>query len=78
MSKFKDDVRLLSDLQYLIDEAQKTANPPEYTKDVFGAISPVLNKVLPTARMRAVRQIDILSRAKSRLEELTEAEHETD
>lgn len=23
MSKFKDDVRLLSDLQYLIDEAQK-------------------------------------------------------
>lgn len=78
MSKFKDNVKLLYDLQSLIDEAQKTANPPEYAKDVFGAISPVLNKVLPAARMRAVRQIDILSRAKGRLEELMEAEHETD
>ena len=56
----------------------KTAGPPEYAKDVFGAISPVLKKVLPAARMKAIRQIDILSRAKNRLEELMEAEHETD
>ena len=78
MSKFKDDLKLLGELQGLIDEAKKTANPPDYAKDVFGAISPVLKKVMPAARMRAVHQIDVLTRAKVRLEELMEADYESD
>ena len=78
MSNFKNDLKLLGELQGLIDEAKKTANPPDYAKDVFGAISPALKKVLPAARMRAVHQIDVLTRAKNRLEELMEAEHESD
>ena len=75
MSKFKDDLKLLGELQGLIDEAKKTANPPDYAKDVFGAISPVLKKVMPAARMRAVHQIDVLTRAKARLEELISCWH---
>ena len=78
MGKFRDDLKLLGELQGLIDEAKKTANPPDYAKDVLGAISPALKKVLPAARMRAVHQIDVLTRAKNRLEELMEAEHESD
>lgn len=50
MSKFVKDVQLLADLQSLIDEAEKTANPPEYAGTVFGAISPVLKKALPAAQ----------------------------
>ena len=57
---------------------KKTANPPDYAKDVFGAISPVLKKAMPAARMRAVHQIDVLTRAKARLEELMEADYESD
>lgn len=78
MSRFKEDLQLLADIQGLIEEAKKTANAPGYTKDVLGTISPVLKKVLPAARMKAVHQIDVLSRAKARLEDLMEAEHEAD
>lgn len=62
----------------LLTRQKKTANPPDYAKDVFGAISPVLKKVMPAARMRAVHQIDVLTRAKARLEELMEADYESD
>ena len=67
MSKFKDDLKLLGELQGLIDEAKKTANPPDYAKDVFGAISPVLKKVMPAARMRAVRSEEHTSELQSRI-----------
>lgn len=36
------------------------------------------DKVMPAARMRAVHQIDVLTRAKARLEELMEADYESD
>ena len=78
MSKFKDDLKLLSELQSLIDEAKKMANPPNYAEDVLGTISPMLPKIMPAARMRAVHQIDVLTRAKARLEELMEADYESD
>lgn len=70
MSKFSDDVKLLADLQAIISEEEKTANPPAYAGDVFGAISPVLRKAMPAAQKKARRNIDVLTRAKKRLEEL--------
>lgn len=78
MSKFKDDLKLLSELQSLIDEAKKMANPPNYAEDVLGTISPMLKKMMPAARMQAVHRIDVLARAKARLEELMEADYESD
>lgn len=75
MSNFKKDVQLLADLQILIDEAEKTANPPSYAGAVFGAISPALKKAMPAAQERARHQIDILTRAKNRLSELIEEVH---
>lgn len=76
MSNFVKDVQLLADLQGLIDEAEKTANLPEYAVGIFGAISPVLKKVMPAAQERARRQIDVLTRAKVRLSELLEEIHQ--
>ncbi len=75
MSKFAKDVQLLADLQGLIDEAEKTAHPPEYAGAVFGAISPVLKKAMPAAQKRAQQQLDVLNRAKARLSELMEGVH---
>ena len=76
MSNFAKDAQLLADLQGLIDEAEKTANPPDYAAGVFGAISPVLKKAMPAAQERARRQIDVLTRAKARLSELLEEVHQ--
>ena len=78
MSKIKDDLKLLRELQILIDDAKKTANPPNYAEDVLGAISPTLKKMMPAARMQAVHRIDVLARAKARLEELMGADYESD
>lgn len=75
MSNFKKDMQLLTDLQGLIDEAEKTAHPPEYAGAVFGTISPVLKKALPATQKRAQHQIDVLTRAKDRLSELLEGVH---
>ena len=70
MSKFTDDVKLRADLQTIITEEEKTANPPAYAGDLFGSISPVLRKAMPAAQKKARRNIDVLTRAKKRLEEL--------
>lgn len=72
MNNFVKDVQLLADLQSLIDEAKRAANPPDYAAGVFGAISPVLKKVMPVAQQQARHQIDVLTRAKTRLSELLE------
>lgn len=76
MSNFANDVQILADLQSLIDEAEKTANPPSYAGAVFGAISPMLKKAMPAAQERARHQIDVLTRAKNRLAELLEEAHQ--
>lgn len=75
MSNFAKDAQLLADLQGLIDEAQRTTNPPDYAGDVFKTISPVLKKAMPAAQKRARHQIDVLTRAKARLGELLEEVH---
>ena len=72
MNNFKEDVKLLADLQGMIERAEKQANPPEFADTIFGAISPVLKAAMPAAQQEARRQVDILTRAKARLETLIE------
>lgn len=49
MSSFKKDVQLLTDLQELISDAERTANMPGYAGAVFNAISPALKAAMPAA-----------------------------
>ena len=42
------------------------------TGAVLGAISPVLKAAMPAAQKEAKRQVDILTRAKARIEQLLE------
>lgn len=72
MSSFQKDVHLLTDLQELISDAERTANMPGYAGAVFNAISPALKEAMPAAQKKARRQIDVLTRAKKRLMELME------
>lgn len=72
MSQFSEDVKLLSDLTSLIERTQRQASPPEFAGAVFGAISPVLKAAMPAAQKEAERQVDVLTRAKARLEALME------
>lgn len=72
MSNFQKDVQLLTDLQELISDAERTANMPGYAGDVFNAISLALKAVMPAAQRKARQQIDVLTRAKERLLELME------
>ena len=72
MSNFQKDVQLLTDLQELISDAERTANMPGYAGAVFNAISPALKAAMPAAQKKARRQIDVLTRAKERLMELME------
>lgn len=68
MSSFQKDVQLLTDLQELISDAERTA----MRGAVFNAISPALKAAMPAAQKKARRQIDVLNRAKERLMELME------
>ena len=72
MSNFQKDVQLLTDLQELISDAERTANMPGYAGAVFNAISTALKAAKPEAQKKARRQIDVLTRAKERLMELME------
>ena len=72
MSSFQKDVQLLTDLQELISDAERTANMPGYAGAVFNAISPALKASMTAAQKQAQRQIDVVTRAKKRLMELME------
>lgn len=72
MSSFQKDVQLLTDLQELISDAERTANMPGYAGAVFNSISPALKAAMSAAQKKARRQIDVLTRAKERLMELME------
>ena len=52
MSNFQKDVQLLTDLQELISDAERTANMPGYAGAVFNAISPALKAAMPAAQIR--------------------------
>ena len=53
MSSFQKDVQLLTDLQELISDAERTANMPGYAGAVFNAISPALKAAMPAAQKKA-------------------------
>lgn len=55
MSNFQKDVQLLTDLQELISDAERTANMPGYAGAVFNAISPALKAAMPAAQKKARR-----------------------
>ena len=55
MSSFQKDVQLLTDLQELISDAERTANMPGYAGAVFNAISPALKAAMPAAQKKARR-----------------------
>ncbi len=77
MSTFKEDVQLLVELQSLIMEAQKTAEMPQESRTALKAVlGAKAQKAIPQAQAQAARRIDILTRAKARLEELMELNHE--
>ena len=57
MSSFQKDVQLLTDLQELISDAERTANMPGYAGAMFNAISPALKAAMPAAQKKARRQI---------------------
>ena len=56
MSNFQKDVQLLTDLQELISDAERTANMPGYAGAVFNAISPALKAAMPAAQKKARRK----------------------
>jgi hypothetical protein len=76
MSQFTEDVQLLGDLQALITEAEKTANMTPAAQMVVKMAVPKAKDLLPEAQSRARRQIEVITRAKTRLAELMEADRQ--
>lgn len=75
MSKFADDVKLLGDLQALIEEQKKTAQMSPSAQMIVKKVLPGAGSLLPEARNRAERTIAVLTVAKERLAELMEEVH---
>ena len=75
MSKFADDVKLLGDLQSLIEEQKKTAQMSPSAQMIVKKVLPGSGQLLPEARERAARTITVLTAAKERLAELMEEAH---
>jgi len=75
MSKFADDVKLLGDLQALIEEQKKTAQMSPSAQMIVKKVLPGAGQLLPEARERAERTITVLTAAKERLAELMEEAH---
>ena len=74
MNQFSQDVKLLADLSALIEHTKKQAKPPAFVGAFLGSFSPLLKDALPFAQESAKKELDILTRAKERLEELIEEE----
>lgn len=75
MSKFADDVKLLGDLQSLIEEQKKTAQMSPSAQMIVKKVLPGSGNLIPEARERAERTIAVLTAAKERLAELMEEAH---
>jgi hypothetical protein len=77
MGAFKNDIKLLADLDALIKEQERSANLDPVAKDLAGALFPGIGGKLVNAGQRmAAQKIDTLTRVKERLVELIEAEHD--
>lgn len=75
MSQFSDDVKLLGDLQSLIEEQRKTAQMSPSAQMIVKKFLPGSGNLLPEAQARAERTITVLTAAKERLAELMEEAH---
>lgn len=76
MSKFAEDVKLLGDLQSLIEEQRKTAQMSPSAQMIVKKVLPGAGNLLPEARERAERTIAVLTAAKERLADLMEEVHQ--
>lgn len=76
MSKFTDDVKLLGDLQALIEEQKKTAQMNPSTQMIVKKFLPGSKDLIPAAQERAEHTIAVLTAAKERLAELMEEAHQ--
>ena len=72
MEKFKEDLKLLVELDVLIKQKEKTANLNPNTQAAAKMLMPGLAKFLPLGQESAKAELDILYRVKNRLEELIE------
>jgi hypothetical protein len=75
MSNFKEDLKLLAELDAEIKSAEAAANPPEYARDLISAIIPGAGKLMPIQRKQAQERLDRLRRVKDRLAQLIEKEY---
>ena len=67
------DVKLLADLQKLIETKKRAVGSSEDVQAVAGAISPVFEKLMPIMKSKYQGEIETLTRAKDRLAELLDA-----
>ena len=74
---FKEDCRLILELEAMITAEENHAKAAE--SDLMNvlacAILPGAGKLMPLAGKQAVKKLDVLTRLKTRLEELLEMEH---
>nr|DAM20900.1 MAG TPA: hypothetical protein [Caudoviricetes sp.] len=64
------DANLLADLQKLIEEKKKAANPSEDCKEIVGTLTPIFGKLMPMMQKKQQAEVDTLTRVRNRLAEL--------
>ncbi len=74
--KFQEDVKLLGDLQALIEDQKKTAKMSPSAQMLVKRAMPGAGALIPEARERAEHTIAVLTAAKERLAELMEEAHQ--
>lgn len=75
MNKFKEDVKLLAELDAEIRSAEAAANPPEIAASLVSAIMPGAGKMMPVVQKASRQRLDTLQRARTRLAQLIDKEH---
>jgi|GEM_PF-803556 len=75
MTNFRDDLKLLFDIDVQIAALKNEMQMAEAKRLVLGAISPSLASLMPAANELIGKRIDVLVRAKARLEDLIDKEH---
>lgn len=77
MKTILSDAKLLSELDMLIKEQERVVKPDAATKAAVGALLPGIGgKLFSASQQVAVGKLETLTRAKNRLAELIENEHQ--
>ena len=66
------DRRLLDDLDTLAEKLEKQANPNKTGVAMLGVLSPALASLVPATTEAGKKDLDIVTRARTRLAELLE------